>query len=106
MNCGRRKANENKLEIETMEFEKVQSFKYLDSVVNQKNEIEKIKKRINAENKAFYANKQMFQCKLLSKRSKLRLHWSTIRPVVTHKEDLKGNVPTHHTYRWYLEDYD
>jgi hypothetical protein len=44
MKCGRRKTNGNKLEIKTMEFEKVQSFKYLDSVVNQHNEIKKLKK--------------------------------------------------------------
>jgi hypothetical protein len=39
MKCGRRNTNENILETETTEFEKVQSFKYLGSVVNQKNEI-------------------------------------------------------------------
>jgi hypothetical protein len=37
-----------------------------------------------AGNKAFYANKRMFQDKLLSKRSKLKLYWSVIRPVVTY----------------------
>jgi hypothetical protein len=62
------------LEIETMEYEKVQFFKYLCSVVSQNNEIEEVKERINAENKAFYANKQTLQCKLLSKRSNLRLY--------------------------------
>jgi hypothetical protein len=40
MECGSRKATENKLEMETMEFGKVQSFKYLGSVVNQNNEVE------------------------------------------------------------------
>jgi hypothetical protein len=68
-----------------MEFEKVQSFKYLGTVINQNNEIEKeVKGRINARNKAFYANKKMFECKLLSKGSKLRLYWSAVRPVVTY----------------------
>jgi hypothetical protein len=43
MKCGRRKTNENKLEIETMEFEKVQSFKYLGSVVNHNNVAEEVK---------------------------------------------------------------
>jgi hypothetical protein len=73
------------LEIETMEFEKDQSFKYsyLNSVVNQNNEIRGVKERINAGNKAFYTNKKMFQCKLLSIRSKLRLYSSAIRPYIT-----------------------
>jgi hypothetical protein len=31
-----------------------------------------------------YANRKMFQCKLLSKRSKRRLYWSTFRPVVSY----------------------
>jgi hypothetical protein len=42
MKCGRRKTNENKLEIETLESEKFQSFKYLGSVVNQNNETEEV----------------------------------------------------------------
>jgi hypothetical protein len=40
MKFGMKKTNENKLETEATGFEKVQSFKYLGSVVNQKNEIE------------------------------------------------------------------
>jgi hypothetical protein len=48
-----------------------------------------------AGNKAFYANKRMFQDKLLSKRSKLKLYWSIIRPVITYACEtwvLKENV--------------
>jgi hypothetical protein len=62
---------------------KVQSIRYLGSGVNLNNEIEEVTERINAGNKAFYTNKKMFQCKLLSKRPKLRLYWLAIRPVVT-----------------------
>jgi hypothetical protein len=40
MECGMRKTIENKMEMETVEFGKVQSFKYLGLVVNQNNEIE------------------------------------------------------------------
>jgi hypothetical protein len=47
MECGRRKTNENKFEIETMEFEKVHSFRYLGSVLNQKNEIGVVKAGIS-----------------------------------------------------------
>jgi hypothetical protein len=68
-------------ETETMEFDEVQSFKYLGLVVNQTNEKEEVKERINAGNKDFHANKKTLQCQLLSKRPKLRLYWSKIRPV-------------------------
>jgi len=84
MMCTRKQHRENKLEIDNMSFELVQSFKYLRSTVNQNNTIEKeIKERLIAGNKAFYANQKMFQNKLLSKKSKLKLYWTLIRPIIT-----------------------
>jgi hypothetical protein len=75
----------NKLEIDTMSFESVQSFKYLGSVVIQNNTTEEeIKERIIAGNKTFYANRKMFQSKLLSRKSKLKLYRTLIRPTVTY----------------------
>jgi hypothetical protein len=69
--CGTRETKEN-----TLQLKKVQSFKYLGCVVNQNNEIEEVKEIINAGKKALHAKKKkMFQCKLLSKISKLRLYW-------------------------------
>ena len=83
--CTRKQHKENKLEIDNMSFESVQSFKYLGSTVNQNNTIEEeIKERLIAGNKAFYANQKMFQNKLLSKKSKLKLYWTLIRPIVTY----------------------
>jgi len=35
-------------------------------------------------NKAFFANKKIFQSKLISKKAKLKLHFSVIIPVVTY----------------------
>jgi hypothetical protein len=85
MMCTRRQHRENKLEIDNMSFESIQSFKYLGSIVNQNNTIEEeIKERLIAANKAFYANQKMFQNKLLSKKSKLKLYWTLIRPIVTY----------------------
>jgi hypothetical protein len=83
--CMRKQRRGNKLEIGDMRFESVQFFKYLGSTVNQKNTIkEEIKERLIARNKAFYANQKMFQSKLLSKKSKLKLYWTLIRPIVTY----------------------
>jgi hypothetical protein len=62
MKCTRKQVTENKLEIDTMSIESAQSFKYLGSNVNRNNTIEEeIKERIIAGNKAFYANRKMFQ---------------------------------------------
>jgi len=52
---------------------------YLGSTVNTDNKIEEeIKERISLGNKAFFANKKLFQSKLISKNVKLKLYvgWS------------------------------
>ena len=85
MKCRRRQYRENKIEIETMSFESVQSFKYLGSTVNQNNTIEEeFKERLIAGNRAYSANQKMFQSKLLSRKSKLKLYWTLIRPVAVY----------------------
>ena len=43
---------------------------------------EEIRERIFKENKAFYANKTLFRSNLVSRKSKLNLYWSVIRPIV------------------------
>ena len=40
--------------------------------------------RIAVGNRAFFANKKIFQSKLISKKAKLKLYFSVIRPVVTY----------------------
>jgi hypothetical protein len=53
-----------------------------------------IKESIIARNKAFYANRKMFQSKLLPRKSKLNLYRTFIRPIVTYASEtwiLKGN---------------
>ena len=45
---------------------------------------EEIKGRIALGNKVYFANKKMFQSRLISKRAKLKLYYSVIRPTVTY----------------------
>jgi hypothetical protein len=67
---------------------KATTFKYLGSCVNQNNTIEEeIKERIIAGNKAFYASRKMFQSKLLSSKSKLKLYRTLIRPILTYASE-------------------
>ena len=88
MKCTRKQVKENKLEIDNMSFEAVQSFRYPGSYVNKNNTIEEeIKERIIAGNKAFYANRKMFQSKLLSKKTKLKLYRTIIRPILTYASE-------------------
>jgi len=52
--------------------------------VNSDNSIEEaIKYRITLGNEAYYANQIFFKSRLVSKKSKLKLYWSIIRPTVT-----------------------
>jgi hypothetical protein len=84
--CTRRQDQPKSVNIETTEFEQVKSFKYFGLTVNTDNTVEEeIKERIALGNKAFSANKKMFQSKLISKMAKLKLYTycSVIRPVVT-----------------------
>ena len=45
---------------------------------------EEIRERIAKGNKAFYSNKMLFKSKLVSRKSKLKLYCSVIRPIVVH----------------------
>jgi len=48
---------------------------------------EEIKERIALGNKVYFANKKMFQNRLISKTTKLKLYYSVIRPIVTYSLD-------------------
>jgi hypothetical protein len=45
---------------------------------------EEIKERIALGDKSYFANKKMLQSRLISKRTKLKLYYSVIRPIVTY----------------------
>jgi len=68
LKCSRRQDQLKPIDIENKETEQVKSFKYLGSTVNTDNSIEEeIKEIIVLGNKAFFANKKIFQSKLISK---------------------------------------
>ena len=66
--------------------------------MNGNNSIEKeIKGRISLGNRAFHANQDLFKSKLLTKKSKLRMYQTLVRPVVTYACEtwvLKENIKT------------
>jgi len=65
--------------------ETLKSFKYLGAIVNIDNTMEEeIKERIALGNKAYFANKKMFQSKIITKRAKLKLYHMINRPIVTY----------------------
>ena len=82
--CSRRQDQLKAINTENKEIEQVRSFKCLGSTVNTDNKIEEeIKERIALGNKAFFANKKIFQSKLTSQNAKLKLYFTVIRPAVT-----------------------
>ena len=67
------------------QIDQVRSFSYLGTIVNGNNTLEEeIRERILKGNKAFYANRSLFKSKLVFRKSKLKLYWSVIRPVVVY----------------------
>jgi len=79
-----------------MYLEQVQSYKYQGPTVNSDNSIEEaIRYRITLGNKAHYANQFFFKSRLVSKKSKLKLYCSIVRPTVTYGCEawvLKGTI--------------
>jgi len=66
-------------------FQQVKDFKYLGGNINQYNNMHnKMKLRISAANKGYYALGKLFKSKLVSRRSKEHLYVSFLRPVLTY----------------------
>jgi len=75
--CSRRQDQLKPINIENKEIEQVRSFKYPGSTANSDNTIEEEgKERTALGNEAFFANKKIFQSKLISKNAKLKLYFS------------------------------
>ena len=68
------------IEIEGMKIEEVNSAKYLGTTMNADNLIEEeINERIAAGNRPFFANKKIFQSKIITRKTKERLYHTVIR---------------------------
>jgi hypothetical protein len=81
----RKSNNLEELQINSMYLEQVQSYKYLGSTVNSDNSVEEeIQNRITLGNKAYCANQFPFKSRLVSKKAKMKLYWSIVRPIVTY----------------------
>jgi hypothetical protein len=67
--CTRRQDQLTPINIKNKELEHVKFFKYVGSIANTDNSMEEeIKERIALGNKVYFANKKMFQSRLISKR--------------------------------------
>jgi hypothetical protein len=72
------------IDIDSKYLEQVKSYKYLRSIVSGANSIEEeTVERIALDSKAYYVNKRIFKRELVSKKAKLKLYWTVIRPVIT-----------------------
>ena len=83
--CTRKETQLDRLTVGNIQIDHVRSFNYLGTIVNGNITLEEeIREKIFKGNKAFYANRTLFKSNLLSKKSKLKLYWSVIRPVVVY----------------------
>ena len=86
--CTRKTIQTTCIDTGDEQFEQVNSFKYLGTVVNTDNSIEEeIKERTAAGNRAFHVHKKIFISKLISQNVKLQLYNTLIRPRVTYASE-------------------
>jgi len=85
MKCTKKEIQLDKLIVDSKHIDQARSFSYLGTIVNRNNTMEdEIRESIAKGNKAFYANKTLFESNLVSSKSKLKLNWSVIRPIVVY----------------------
>jgi len=74
---------QNEITIKNLSFERARSFKYLGADINsQVDSHEEIHRKITAGNKCYFSSVQLFKSKKLSRRTKIRLYKTLVRPVV------------------------
>lgn len=73
----------NTINIDGHNFERVEKFKYLGSILSSKSEIEKdIQQRIVNANRAYFGLNNLFKSRLVSQNSKIKLYMAVVRPVL------------------------
>ena len=81
LHCIRKTIQPTYINTAEKQFEQVNSFKYLGTMVNTDSSIEEeIKERIAAGNRTFHVHKNLFTSKLISRNIKLQLYNTLIRP--------------------------
>jgi len=96
LHCTRKTIQPTYIDKGEEQFEQVNSFKYLGTMVNTDNCIEEeIKERIVAGNRMYHVHKKLFTSKLISRNVKLQLYNMLIRPTVSYVSEtwvLKENM--------------
>jgi len=96
MKCTSKETQLVKTTVVNTQIDQVRSFSYLGTIMNGNNTLEvEIRERIVKGNKAFCANRALFKSKSVSRKPKLKLYWSVIRPVVVYSCEtwvLKENI--------------
>lgn len=83
MEITKKKTNTRTFEIEEYTFERVNSFKYLGSLLTQDNSsTAEIKARISMANRSYFGLKQLFGSRFLRHKYKLKLYKTLLRPIV------------------------
>ena len=84
------------LELDNYTFRGVDRFVYLGTELNEENKnSQEINRRIRPRNRAYYANLNLLKSKLLSRKIKMKIYKSLIRPVAvsyTHLDVYKRQV--------------
>jgi len=83
MCVSRREHLQNAITVKDLLFERVQNFKYLGVNINSQGDShEEIHRRIAAGNKCYFSLVQLFRSKILSRKTKIRLYKTLLRPIV------------------------
>ena len=83
MITSRAEKRESELNVANFKFAQVNEFKYLGTIVTDKNETKtEIQKRLHSGNACFYATNKLLKSRLLSRKTKIRIYKTIILPVV------------------------
>jgi hypothetical protein len=85
MILSRKNLDQSNLKVRSMNFERVDNFKYLGVNINSSNNMHReIKERISNGNRCYFSINKLLRSKLLSRKSKTTLYTSYLRPLVTY----------------------